>query len=46
VVVAAAGAVAAWMLGTDRYTVVEIVSWMFVAAGGIQALAVVADMAG
>jgi len=45
-VVAAAGAAAAAMLGADRYSVVEIVSWMFVAAGGIQVLAVVADMAG
>jgi hypothetical protein len=44
-VVAAAGAVAAAMLGTDRYTAVEIVSWMFVAAGGVQVVAVVADMA-
>lgn len=41
-VVAIAGAVAATMLGPERNSVVEIVSWMLIAAGSVQMLGAMA----
>ena len=42
VVIVAAGAAAAVMLGMQRQSVVAIVSWMLIAAGGIQMIAALA----